>query len=68
MSAAGVRTVAAVVAVCLVASLAAGKQTKAELQVDLKDTDIAPGWIYDDIDAGFAKAAKDKRPVCIVFR
>lgn len=62
------RSLAAVLAVLLAAGLAVGKTTKAELQVDLRDTSIVGDWIYDDVDAGFQKAAKDKRPVCVVFR
>jgi hypothetical protein len=41
---------------------------KAELREGLRDFDLAPGWIYDDVDAGFARAAKEGKPVCVVFR
>lgn len=44
------------------------REKKEQLQRDLRDTDIWDGWIYDDIDAGFARAAKEKKPVMIVFR
>ncbi|MCG3135532.1 MAG: hypothetical protein HMLKMBBP_03231 [Planctomycetes bacterium] len=44
------------------------KEKKEQLQKDLRDTGVSDGWIYDDIDAGFARAAKEKKPVCIVFR
>ena len=47
---------------------AAGKDSKPDLQKALRDQDIVGDWTYDDIDAGFARAAKEKRPVCIVFR
>jgi hypothetical protein len=46
----------------------AGGPTKAELQEALDDKDLVGDWIYDDIDAAFARAAKEKRPVCVVFR
>jgi hypothetical protein len=48
--------------------LAGGKADKAELQEDLKDRTIVGDWNYDDIDGAFARAAREKKPVCIVFR
>ena len=63
---------AALLAAGLAATLlpggAAGKDSKPDLQKALRDQDIVGDWTYDDIDAGFARAAKEKRPVCIVFR
>jgi hypothetical protein len=50
------------------AALAGGKADKAELQKDLKDQGIVGDWNYDDIDGAFARAAREKRPVCVVFR
>jgi hypothetical protein len=44
------------------------KDTKAELQKDLRDDAIVGDWNYDDIDGAFARAAREKKPVCIVFR
>jgi hypothetical protein len=44
------------------------KDTKAELQKDLKDDAIVGDWNYDDIDGAFVRAAREKKPVCIVFR
>ena len=45
-----------------------GSDPKADLQKDLRDTGIVGAWIYDDIDAGFLRAVKEKKPVCVVFR
>ncbi len=47
---------------------AGGKADKAELQEDLKDGAIVGDWNYDDIDGAFARAARERKPVCIVFR
>jgi hypothetical protein len=60
--------VVALAAVAAAGGYALARETKSELQRDLRDEQIVGDWIYDDIDAGFARAAKDKRPVCIVFR
>jgi len=46
----------------------AARDPKAALQEDLKDLDIVGDWNYDSIDAAFARAAREKKPVCIVFR
>ncbi len=62
------RALAGFAAVVVAAGLAVGAESKSDLQRALRDESISPGWIYDDIDAGFAKAAKDKRPLCVVFR
>ena len=32
------------------------------------DDFVAEGWIYDDIDAGYAKARESGRPLLVVFR
>ncbi len=48
--------------------LAGGKADKIELQKDLKDGSIVGEWNYDDIDGAFARAGREKKPVCIVFR
>jgi hypothetical protein len=50
------------------ATLAVAKETKSELKAALRDDQIVGDWIYDDIDAGFARAAREKKPVCVVFR
>jgi hypothetical protein len=60
--------VVALVTLSVAGGFALARETKPELQRDLRDEQIVGDWIYDDIDAGFARAAKDKRPLCIVFR
>jgi len=65
----GARLVAAaVIAAGAAAGLGLARDTKAELQKDLRDTDIVGEWNYDDIDGAFLRAAREKKPVCIVFR
>jgi hypothetical protein len=38
------------------------------LQLDLKDTDIAPHWIYDDLPRAFAEARATGKPIFLVLR
>ena len=59
---------AALLATTAAVGAASGRDTKAELQEDLKDTAIVGDWNYDDIDGAFARAAREKKPVCVVFR
>ena len=59
---------AAALAVGTAVALAGGKADKAELQKDLRDGSIVGDWNYDDIDGAFVRAAREKKPVCIVFR
>lgn len=40
---------------------------KDQLQQKLNDV-ATPGWVYDDIDAGFAEAKKTGKPLLVVFR
>jgi len=49
-------------------AVAAGKDTKADLQKDLNDFGIVGDWNYDDIDAAFLRAVRERKPVCVVFR
>jgi hypothetical protein len=62
------RLSAALLAAVAGIGLAGGKADKAELQDDLKDKGIVGDWNYDDIEGAFARAAREKKPVCIVFR
>ena len=66
------RTAGGVAAALLASGIAGGlalaKETKSELQKDLRDDQLVGNWNYDDITTGFARAAKEKRPICIVFR
>lgn len=55
-------------AALIAASVALGKDAKSELQKAMRDEALVGDWIYDDIDAGFARAVREKKPVCIVFR
>ncbi len=59
---------AAVLVTAVVATLAVAKESKSELKAALRDDQVVGDWIYDDIDAGFARAAREKKPVCVVFR
>ncbi len=42
--------------------------SKEQLRQALKDNPLAGDWIYDDIDAGFARAKATGRPMMVVFR
>jgi hypothetical protein len=47
----------------------AGAQNSNELlQQSLKDTNVQPSWIYNDLNAGFAEAKKTGKPLLVVFR
>jgi serine protease Do len=39
-----------------------------ELQVALKDTEVAPHWIYDDLAKGIAQAKATNKPLMVVVR
>jgi hypothetical protein len=43
-------------------------QVPAMLQQALKDTDVHPAWIYNDLDRGFAEAKKTGKPLLVVLR
>jgi hypothetical protein len=45
--------------------LFAGEDTK--LREFLKDQKYADGWIYEDIDAGYAEASKSGKPLLVCF-
>ncbi len=62
------RATFALLVLAAAAAVAVAKDIKAELREDLKDLGVVGDWIYDDIDAGFARAAKEKKPLCVVFR
>ncbi len=59
---------AALVAVAAAAGLGLVKDVKEELRKDLRDDGLVGDWNYDDIDGAFARAAREKKPVCVVFR
>ena len=59
---------AALVAAGAVTALGPFKDTKEELRKELRDEGLVGDWNYDDIDGAFLRAAREKKPVCIVFR
>lgn len=59
---------AALLCVLVAAAVAMGAESKSDLQKALRDGEIVGEWNYDDIGSGFARAVKEKKPVCIVFR
>ncbi len=59
---------ALVVAGAVAVRAGGGKAGKAELKEALRDFALVGDWNYDDIDGAFARAAREKKPVCIVFR
>ncbi len=61
------RTLLAVALAAALAGPAAG-QTKDDLRTKLKDTAPAGDWVYDDLDAGFAKAKATGKPLLVVVR
>ena len=70
MGAVGTRILAAGLLAAGAASLLAPgvKEDKENLQKALRDTSLVGDWTYDDIDGAFARALREKKPVCIVFR
>jgi hypothetical protein len=50
------------------ALLAAGGGGNDALKAALKDTEVAPAWVYNDLGAGFAEAKKTGKPLLVVFR
>ncbi len=43
-------------------------QDATKLQQALKDTDVHPAWIYNDLARGFAEAKKAGKPLLVVLR
>ena len=41
---------------------------KEKLRQALKDNDLVGTWIYDDLDAGYAEAGRDGKPLLVVIR
>jgi len=62
------RTIVGAAAVLVAGGLALARESKSELKQDLRDNEVVGNWIYDDIDAGFAQAVREKKPLCVVFR
>ena len=40
----------------------------AKLQTALKDTDVHPAWIYNDLDKAFTEARRSNKPILAVVR
>lgn len=55
------------VTVCLFLAFTVAAQAQS-LREQLKDTDIAPHWIYDDLPKAKERAAADGKPLMIVLR
>jgi hypothetical protein len=53
--------------VTMSAALAAEDRDTA-VRNDLTNVVSAGGWIYNDLPAGFAEAAKTRKPMLVVFR
>lgn len=49
----------------LLAPLAASGQGP---KLKVKDTVLAPHWIYDDVPAAFARAKETGKPILVLFR
>ena len=43
-------------------------QAQNDLRKNLKDTNVADHWIYDDIAAGFAEAKATGKPLLVTLR
>jgi hypothetical protein len=46
----------------------ANAQAQNDLKKNLKDTNVAEHWIYDDIAAGFTEARETGKPLLVTFR
>jgi hypothetical protein len=49
-------------------ALAPGLRAQADLQRNLKDTNVGKHWIYNDLKAGTAQARATGKPLLVVFR
>ncbi len=43
-------------------------RAQADLQTQLKDTQIGKHWVYDDIAKGFEQAKATGKPLLVLFR
>jgi hypothetical protein len=62
------RRFSALLIVGAVLTLCPAAQAQSELQKSLKDLDIAPHWIYDDLPKAFAEAKASGKPILVVLR
>jgi len=58
----------ALIAVGVILFLSPSIRAQSELQQSLKDLDIAPHWIYDDLPKALAEAKATGKPILMVFR
>ncbi len=47
---------------------ALGGAQLSNLQLELEDVEIGGGWIYGDLDEGFAQAKETGQPLFVLFR
>ena len=52
----------------LAALLASPLQDKDKLRTALKDAEVRGDWVYDDLDAGLARAKAEGKPAFVVLR
>lgn len=62
------RSVLATLSVLFWASCRPALADDSQLQQELKDTNIAPHWIYGDLDAAKAEAKRTGKPLLVVLR
>lgn len=48
--------------------IGAAAHGQSQLQEGLKDTQVAPHWIYDDLPTAFSRAKESGKPLLVVFR
>jgi small neutral amino acid transporter SnatA (MarC family) len=52
----------------LMSVAALGGAQLSNLQLELEDVEIGGGWLYGDLDAGFAQAKETGQPLFVLFR
>lgn len=58
----------ALVALVCAAFAAAPAGDTEQIRQALRDVQPGPGWIYNDLAAGFAEAKRTGKPLLVVFR
>lgn len=51
-----------------VAAASASAQVDPDLRQAVGDTGVGAGWIYEDLDAGYAAAKETGKPLLVAFR
>jgi len=54
--------------VAILIGLGVGTGTAQTLQSALEDAEVGDHWIYNDLDAGIARAKRENKPLFVVFR